>query len=161
MTKEDPWFFEERAIAFASLLLTKRRDVLVRPHAGTDRGVDLLVEIPTAGNSAQRRFFGVQMVEYLDLPDVRDVDERVAPAFSGDHCEVRFPLCIFAIGVRKPEGIYRWVVEPAVEDGKALLRRDAETNWHTLDEPGAARLIDRVNAWYDALSGPSRRPRSP
>jgi hypothetical protein len=153
MTQEDPWFFEERAVAFASLVLTKRRDVLVGPHAGTDPAVDLLVAIRTAGHSTRRRLFGVRMVEYMDLPNIRDVDERVAAHFSGNHCEVRFPVCVFAIGVRKPEGIYRWVVEPVVEDGRALLRRDVEANWQSRDEPGAARLIDRVNAWYDALHG--------
>ena len=43
MTKQDPWFFEERAVAFAKLVLTKGHDV--RPYAGTDMGIDLLVEI--------------------------------------------------------------------------------------------------------------------
>jgi hypothetical protein len=67
--------------------------------------------------------------------------------------DASLPLCVFVIGVRKPEGVYRWAVEPAVEEGRALLRRDTEGKWQALDETGAARLISQVNAWYDALNG--------
>ncbi|MGH7173524.1 MAG: hypothetical protein ACRELG_24855 [Gemmataceae bacterium] len=46
MIAQQPWFLDERAIAFASLLLTNNAEVAFRPHA-TERneGLDLLVEI--------------------------------------------------------------------------------------------------------------------
>jgi hypothetical protein len=154
MTKQDPWFYEERAVAFAKLVLTKQHDV--RPYAGTDMAIDLLVEIRANGNS-RRRLFGVQLVAYMDLPDVKDADEdeRVLSHLGRNSFEAEFPICVFVIGVRNPEGIYRWVVEPVIEDSRALLRRDVATDWDPLDEAGAARLIGRVNAWYDALDGGS------
>jgi hypothetical protein len=152
MTKQDPWFFEERAVAFAKLVLTKQHDV--RPYAGTDMAIDLLVQIGPATNST-RRLFGVQIVAFMDLPDIQDMDERVDSHLGRDPLEASLPICVFVIGVRKPEGIYRWVVEPVVEDGRALLRRDVEANWQPLDEAGAARLIGQVNAWYDARNGGS------
>jgi len=59
------------------------------------------------------------------------------------------------IGVRKPEGIYRWIVEPVIGDGRALLDRDTEAGWQTLDEEAVARILRQVNAWYDARNGGS------
>jgi hypothetical protein len=154
MTKQDPWFIEERAFAFASLVLTKHNDVAVRAYAGRDIAIDLLAEILKDGKSTLR-FFGAQMIGYLDLPDIRNADERVLSHLGRDPFEAALPICVFVIGVRKPEGIYRWVVEPVVDDGRALLHRDVEASWQTLDEAGAARLIGQVNAWYDALNGGS------
>src|SRR5258708_7920767 len=147
-----------RGFGFAKLVLTKQHDV--RPYAGTDMAIDLLVEIGTDSKSA-RRLFGVQIVAYMDLPDIKDADERVLSHLGRDPFEATLPICVFVIGVRKPEGIYRWVVEPVVEDGQARLdrrarsKRDAEANWQALDEAGAARLIGQVNAYYDALNGGS------
>src|SRR5262249_74749 len=153
MTNQDPWFFEERAFAFAKLVLTKRHDV--RPYVGTGTAIDLLVEIRTGGNSTPRRLFGVQIVAYMDLPDTKDADERVLSHLGRDSLEAGLPICVFVIGVRKPEGIYRWLVETAINDGRAVLHRNVEASWQTLDEAGAARLIGQVNAWYDALNGNS------
>jgi hypothetical protein len=154
MTKQDPWFVEERALAFASLVLTRRNDVAVRPYAGRDMTINLLAEVLKDGKSSMR-FFGAQVVGFMDLPTTRNADERVLSHLGSDPFEAALPLCVFVIGVRKPEGIYRWTVEPVVDDGRALLQRDAEVDWQTLDEAGAARLIGQVNAWYDALGGGS------
>jgi hypothetical protein len=154
MTEQDPWFIEERAFAFASLVLTKRNDVIVQAHAGRDIAIDLLAEILKDGKSTLR-FFGAQVIGYLDLPDIQNADERVLSHLGRDPFEAGLPICAFVIGVRKPEGIYRWVVEPVIDDGRALLHREVESNWQNLDEAGAARLIGQVNAWYDALNGGS------
>jgi hypothetical protein len=48
---EDRWFVGERALAFSSLVLTKRQDVSVRRDAGRARGIDLLVEVLDDGKS--------------------------------------------------------------------------------------------------------------
>jgi hypothetical protein len=152
MVKQDPWFFEERASAFAKLVLTKQH--AVRPYASTDdTAIDLFVEIHSKDKT--RRRFGVQIVPYMDLPGIKDADARILAHLGRNHSEDELPLCVFVIGVRKPEGIYRWIVEPVVEDGQATLRRNTEANWHPLDEEGAARLIGQANAWYDARNGNS------
>lgn len=156
MTKPEPWFIEERAFAFASLVLTKRNAVAVRPYAGRDSAIDLLVEVLKDGKSTMR-FFGAQMIGYLDLPTIQDADERVLSHLGRDPIEAGLPLCVFVIGVRKPEGIYRWVMEPVVDDGRAILephvvrQRDAQQKWQPLDSGEAERLISQVNAYYDAL----------
>jgi hypothetical protein len=149
MPKQAPWFIEERAFAFVSLVLTKRNDLIVRHHGGRDIAIDLLVEVLKDGKSTLR-FFGVQMVGYIDLPDIKDADQKVLSHLGRDPFEAVLPICVFVVGVRKPEGIYRWIVEPIVSDGQALLNRDVEPNWQDLDQKGADRLIAQVNAWYDA-----------
>jgi hypothetical protein len=160
MSKQDPWFFRERAVAFASLRLTDRANVIVRAQADADMGIDLLVEV-LKGRKSTLRFFGVQIVACMDLPDKPDSDERLLSRQSKHPTEASFPICLFVIGVRKPEGIYRWSVEPVIEEGRPVLRRwpvsrrEVNASWHPLDEVGGARLIDQVNAWYDALNGDS------
>ncbi len=159
MTKEAPWFLEERGYAFASLVLTKGNDVAVRPYAGHDIAIDLLVEVLKDGKSTTR-FFGVQMAAYLDLPPVHEADKRALSHSRRDPFEAALPLCMFVIGVRKPEGLYRWVVEPVVDDGQALLCPLLETNWQALDERGVNCLIGQVNAYYDVANKVStRKPR--
>jgi hypothetical protein len=123
--------------------------------------IDLLVEVLKAGKSALR-FFGVQLAGTMDLPDSETADERILSHLRNGGSESMLPICAFVIGVRKPEGICRWIVEPVVEDGRALLRRDVEPAWQVLNEAGAARLIGQVNDWYDVLQGtltPKRRGR--
>ena len=73
MAKQDSWFLEERAFAFASLVLTKRNDVKVHPYVGRDMAIDLLVEVLKDGKSALR-FFGVQLVKQrFGVDDALDV----------------------------------------------------------------------------------------
>jgi hypothetical protein len=147
---QEPWFLRERANAFAKLMLTSHNDVKVQNYAGRDMAINLLVEVIKDGTTTLR-YFGVQLKGYLDLPDLEN--ERAFSHLGSDPFEAALPLCAFVIGVRKPEGVYRWTVEPVVEDGRALLHRDVKTDWQPLDEAGAARLIAQVNAWYDALNG--------
>ena len=153
MAMQEPWFLQERAEAFAKLVVTKRHDVKVLPYAGHDMAIDLLFEILKESKSTLR-FFGAQVVPHLDLPDRQSVELGVfSHSSERDTFEASLPICAFVIGVRKPEGIYRWSVEPVIEDGRAHLRRDVEATWQALDEAGVARLIGQVNAWYDALNG--------
>ncbi len=149
MTNEKPWFVEQRAEWFASLVLTKHNDVKVLPYTGHDMAIDLLVEILKDGKSTLR-FFGAQLVPQLDLPDTQKAEMGVlSHTLERDLFEASLPICVFVIGVRKPEGIWRWSVEPVVKNGRASLERSAEPNWRPLDEAGAAQLIGQVNAWYN------------
>jgi hypothetical protein len=152
MKKQYPWFFMERACAFASLMLTTDHKVKVQRHTGRDVAINLLVEILKRGKSTLR-FFGVQVIPYMDLPYIQNADEKVFFHRNRDKFEGGIPVCAFVIGVRNPEGIYRWVVEPLVDNNGARLNSDVDAYWQPLDEATATRLISQVNAWYDALNG--------
>lgn len=56
MTRQDPWFIEERALRHAFLVLTKNDAVKVTPHDGQDMGIDLLAEILKRGKPTLRFF---------------------------------------------------------------------------------------------------------
>lgn len=154
MTNQSLWFLEERARAFVSLLLTKNPEVALHPHAGREEELDFLVEVRRDDKSTLR-FFGVQLVPFLDLPNPSTVDEEFSSNRDRQLRDVGLPLAIFVIGVRQPEGIYRWLVEPVVEEGHALLRYSESGAWQSLDEGAIARLIERVSTWYEALNGNS------
>lgn len=97
MAKQQPWFVEERALAFASLVLTKHDDVAVRPYAGRDMAINLLAKILKDGNATSYplnlRFFGVQLVGYLDLPTIQHADAHVLSHAGRDPFEAGLPLC--------------------------------------------------------------------
>jgi hypothetical protein len=131
--KQDPWFFEQRALAFAKVVLTKHHDV--RPLAGTDWGLDLVFEIPANGGS-RRRLFGVRIVSFMDLPDTSDIDEQARSRRARNPAIIEFPICDLVIGVRKPEGMYRWDIEPVVDEGRALLSLNRDADWQPLDDGG-------------------------
>lgn len=70
MNKTEPWFVMERTKAFASLLLTTRKDLVIQPHQDdSDDGVDLLVEVIKDGKPTLR-FFGVQLIGCTALPNI-------------------------------------------------------------------------------------------
>jgi hypothetical protein len=159
MTKQDPWFYEERAFAFASLALTEVKDVAIRTRPGTDLSLDILVELLRKGQSTLR-FFGVQLKPYLDLPEPDKVDHDPGLPADWDPLEAAFPVCLFVIGVREPNGIYRWLAEPVIRDGHAELQAGATNSWHRIDKTEITRLIRQVRDWYDARGGTSKQPRS-
>lgn len=153
MTEKDPWFVQERAGAFVYLLLTKRHDVVVTPQAGMV--LDLLAEV-RKGKKTTLRFFGVEIVADIDLPTPETATLRMLSQRS----DATLPVSVFAVGVRKPEGIYCWSVEPVIRDGRATLERVDRPAWHALDEAGVDQLIGQVAAWYEALGGSGAAPRA-
>lgn len=155
MANNEAWFIEERAGRFASFLLTKNEDVVLRDFTvrfRSDRAavIDFLAEV-RQGRKPTMRFFGVQLLGWLSLPSTPSPDQELMERLPGERFDVTLPLCLFLIDVRKPEGSYRWVVEPVIQDGRPVLIRSKESEWQALDEPGVERLIRQVNEWYDAL----------
>lgn len=157
MPKQQPWFIAERSLAFASLLLTRGDRVAVRASPGHDQRIDLLAELLNGGKPTLR-FFGAQLIGYLDLPPIESADEHV---HSHPHSMPGLPVCAFVIGVRNLDGLYRWVVEPTVADGRGVLRHQAQPDWRPLDDAGVDRIVTEVSGYYDALSAGAtwERPR--
>jgi hypothetical protein len=162
MTNENPWFFEMRAEAFVTLVLTKHNDVKVMPDVGLggDVALHLRIEILEKGKpTSPSRFFAAQLVPHLDLPDDKQRFELGVSSHSlaikRDPVEGSFPICVFVVGVRKPEGYFRWCVEPRVVDGRASLVPVPlkKADWQLLDEAAADRMISQLNAYYDAPNG--------
>ena len=151
MNEKQPWFVEERATALASLLLTNRKDVVVQPARREDAGFDLLAEVLKNGVSAGR-FFGVQVAGRLELPSVEAINRDFRSDGRNGHAEFAIPLCAFLFDVRNNQGVYRWLMEPVLEDGIPKLDRVGDTRWARLDERTVNTIVDQVAGWYEALA---------
>jgi hypothetical protein len=146
MTEQEPWFVQERAVAFASLILTEQDNVSVRHQDGSE-AMDLLAEVRLYGKSTLR-FFGVKLLAAVNLADAKAM--ALPPkAMEG----VTLPVCIFVIGAAEPEGVWAWALEPVVEEAGAALRLCVLGDWQPLGRDTAAQVVKRVNAYYDALAG--------
>jgi hypothetical protein len=154
MSQPDPWFYRLRSVACASLALTKSGEARVQSQAGPETEIGLLVELLRKGKSTLR-IFAVRIIAGMDLPSVEEAESQLPSQLRREAAGAALPLCVFLIGVRQPEGLCRWLVEPVVEDGQASLRRNPEPTWQPLDDAVVNRLLAQVNTWYDALNGPS------
>lgn len=157
MQPTDPYYYRVRAVAFAGLALTEQGNAAVKEYAGRDMAIDLLVEV-LKNQKSTLRFFGVQLLAEMDLPTGEEAEKRVLSHPGREPNEAALPLCVVFVGVRKPEGIFRWTVEPVVEEGRALLRPNALPTWEPFDARAAAQLIAQVDAWYDARSAATDPP---
>ncbi|MGL4553389.1 MAG: hypothetical protein ACRC33_19655 [Gemmataceae bacterium] len=158
MTDQEPWFYTERAEAFASLALTEVRDVSVRPYAGTDMAIDLRVELLRGGKPTWQ-FIAVYLIPYLDQMPPDSADRCVPCSLGRDPVEAQWPVCAFLIEIRKLNGVFRWVREPAVRDGRAELIDGEKDSWHPIDTANITRLIEQAREWYDLRSEATRNGR--
>jgi hypothetical protein len=152
MNDKQPWYVAERALALASLMLTSRKDVVVRPPmGGADDGIDILAEI-RRGKAAGGRFFGVQVIGRAELPGLAEIRKRFRAERKKTHAEYTMPVCAFLFDVRTNAGYYRWLVEPVTSDDDAALNGKQDSEWAPLNEKAANQIVDRVGEWYETLA---------
>ncbi len=149
-TTREPWFVEERSEALAGVLLTSRKDVLVRDERKNDSGLDFLVEIETSDPLSTQLF--VVQVKGATSSDPNDWMQKVSPLFRGLGSPIYLPVCVFVVNVRENEAFYAWVAEPQVEAKGATLRFHEAGIFHPLDPATVSDIIDRVKAWYQVLA---------
>ena len=142
MRKTEPWFYRERALALASLLLTSRTDVAVQ-HADGSTSMDIVAEV-LKNAERSRRFFGVQVRGVKSLPS--NGQARLAKVQSAT-----MPVCAFLYEVRKNQGDYRWLAQPTIEAGEPKLIELDHGAWTRLDEAALDKIVVAVVHWYDAL----------
>lgn len=147
-------FFAERAELLAFIHLTRRDDLAVDRLASSDSGVDFLVTL-VQGGVPNGRMFGVQ-VNACEGSVGRPPDLHPGGGLSiREVADVPLPVCLFVFTMSDDRGYYAWLKEPDVADARApVLRPMDEARWNELDLAGLGRIVDSVNAWYDA----QRRP---
>src|SRR5690606_10814895 len=112
MAKQELGAMRERGEAYASLALTGHicySGPGLRRNRHGHRSFEILKEGEASG-----RFFCVQLANCMDLPSIQDADKFVLTHTGKDPFDLELPICVFVIGVRKPEGIYLWVIEPVI-----------------------------------------------
>lgn len=151
MNRDMAAFYAERAEILGGVYLTRRDDLRVSRIAYPDAGLNLLVTLVRDGVSTGR-VFGVQ-VEAREEPISRTLDIDSASSRSSVRrvADVPFPVCQFLFSMSDDAGYYRWLKEPADAPARAPgLRVAHDATWAVLDAEGTARIVDAVNAWYDA-----------
>lgn len=148
-TTKEPWFVGERSEALAGLLLTSREDVRIRRERKLDNGLDFLVEIATGDPLSMRRF--VVQVKGTMSSDPNDWMRSVKQLFRRGGGPFYHPVCVFVVNVRDNNAVYAWVAEPLIAPDGAKLRCPENGDFHPLNPAAVSGIIDRVNAWYEAL----------
>ncbi|MCI0702277.1 MAG: DUF4365 domain-containing protein [Planctomycetia bacterium] len=148
-TEKEPWFVADRSEALAGLLLTSRNDVRVRSEQKQDDGADFFLEI-NKGEDLSTRLFVVQ-VKGTASTDQTDWTKTAKQLFRPAGSQIYLPACVFVINVRDNRAAYAWLAEPLVQEKSAKLQFHETGSFHDLNESAVNEIVDRVNAWYDAL----------
>lgn len=144
-------FYAERAEILGGVYLTRRDDLRVSRIAYPDAGVNLLVTLVRDGVSTGR-VFGVQVEAREEpIPCTDEIGSVSSPSSAWRVADVPFPVCQFLFSMSDDAGYYRWLKEPADTPVRAPGLREAHNAaWAVLDAEGTTRIVDAVNAWYDA-----------
>ncbi|OJW12337.1 MAG: hypothetical protein BGO49_21005 [Planctomycetales bacterium 71-10] len=145
----EPWFVAERSEAVAGLLLTSREDVRVRHEPAQGGGSDFLVEIGADGRPSTRIF--MVQVKGTTSPDPDDWRREVRQLFPAPGRPFYLPTCVFVVNVRDNKAFYAWAAEPLADANSATLRFHETGTFRPLDPAAVGEIIDRVEAWYQAL----------
>jgi hypothetical protein len=145
-----------RAEQLAYVVLTRRQDLVVRPHSGSDRGIDLVATLRQDGQETGRQFAVEVKATSQPLAGKPQSGIGVAPHVpTSQDMHRRFrdmtiPVAIFYFAMRDGDrGFFRWLLEPDPILPAAPRWNDddqtIELTRERLDE-----IVDQVNRWYDA-----------
>ena len=154
MPDDNKWFITERVRALAIVLLTRRADLAVT-EAKQEYDLDLLVEIKNRRSAVRR--FGVLLHGTLSPVDEQQANQVLRPVVQRFQRSEppSFPACLFYFTMQDDQGYYTWLTEPVIrEHGRPLLRVHDSASVGKLNDAGLAHIVQRVNAWYDALFEP-------
>jgi hypothetical protein len=152
--KKPEWFTNLRLPSLAVMHLTRRPDLRVRQEVRVGGKVlDLMVEVVDGEGPAWKKF-GVYLqgtpspVTIGHANKVLDISLR---RFFNDYGEPTLPFCLFYFTVAEGQGFVTWIAEPLVEDGSPTLRYHEQSDVVVLDGEALDRIVDQVNAYFDAI----------
>lgn len=103
------------------------------------------------GNGASYRRFGIIAKGFWDKTSLGQPPELEGISrLLGGH-EYPFPVALFAFTMEENLAFYSWIMEPAIENGAAQLRMRKRGLLQELTFSNLDKLLDDVNAWYDAF----------
>lgn len=148
MSAPQPWYLTKRAEALAIVHLTRRDDLRVERNVFA-HGPELLVSIVRDGEMTGRQF-GVALKARVSGARPPRVDKPSLQRERERYRDVPFPVCLFLFFMEDDSGYHRWMVEPSVHDGEPRLERGSRLGFEALTDAALGRIVDDVNAWYDA-----------
>lgn len=152
---------EQRAVALATVLLTRHPDVTVVKTSVPDTGYDLDVHIATHG-ALSGRVFGVELKARLSLPRLGRLVDDCTLRLSNDlrlgltqtqksMRDLPYPLLLLAFAMDSDRAFHAWLRKPVLPvTGRRQLsspKIDNATEWR---ESTHVEIVALVNDWYDA-----------
>jgi hypothetical protein len=144
-------FLGERARALATIVLTRRDDLLV-VETKKDTGLDLHVFIDRE-DKPMRLMFGV-LLRGVPSPVTIDHANRVLGPTMGHFQGMRkftYPVCLFFFTMREEQAFFSWLAEPVVNGGMPKLVHHDKANCVELTTEHLDHVVDAIVAWYDAV----------
>jgi hypothetical protein len=143
---------KKRARALTMMLLTRREDLLVE-EVNDNIGMDYIVRFHSKGKAGLREF-AVQVTGVWPAATKDSADQALGPVLQQLERYGPFlrPICLFFFTMENDGAWYTWLAEPIeAESGKPLLRSRDEPDCRPLDKKALKEIIERVDAWHDAL----------
>jgi len=152
-------FMEQRAVALATVLLTRHEDVVVA-HTRFDLGHDLDVYIARNGVTSGR-MFGVELKARLNLPRLGRLVDKTQLRLSTElrtgltkaqkrAADLPYPLMYLAFAMDTDQGYYAWLKEPIVAPGARRLSTPEVQYASAWGNSTHVDVVKLVNQWYDA-----------
>jgi hypothetical protein len=152
--KKPEWFKDVRLPALAIMHLTRRPDLRVKQEVRMGGKVlDLMVEI-VDGDGPAWKSFGVYLQGSTSPVSIEQADKVLNASlrrFFDDYGEPTLPFCLFYFAVAEGRGFVTWIAEPWVQDGTPTLKYHDEADVMVLDQEALDRIVDQVNAYFEAI----------
>lgn len=146
------WFIAERARALATILLTRRDDLVVK-DAPEETALDFTVHLKTEAGLGNRPF-GVFVAAAMNPATRKDVGKLLQPVLEQVRTRgpFQFPVCVFYFTVKDNQGYHAWAYEPVVTaEGQPRLSTRALADGRPLGNESLEEIVAAVQRWYDAL----------
>jgi len=146
------WFVAERARALATVLLTRRSELVVR-DTKEENGLDFTVHIRTQDEPGKRPF-GVLLRATMTPVTTDAANKLLKPSMASIQAigPFNFPVCVFYFTVKDDQGYYTWAVEPIItNDCQPKLKSHHKPSFSKLDNEALEEIVSAVNRWYDTF----------
>ena len=175
MVATEPWFIGDRAIALATMYLTRRQDLEILPVVarGHDSSDDIRVELRSQSNAFPVHFL-VKVKGVLRSGPRPGRSNGVFPVrYTRQELEYQgIPVCVFLFTVDDEQGYYRWLYEPVIAEQKngvlqldqsleSVSSKDRESlqvvilnKFERLDNDAIDKMVHDVAEWYKVARSP-------
>ncbi len=144
-------FLSERARALATVVLTRRRDLLV-VDTKSGSGLDFHVYIDRE-DKPMRLMFGV-LLRGVPSPLTIDHANKVLGPTLGQFRRLgkfTYPVCLLFFTMRDEQAFFSWLAEPVVKGGVPKLVHHHNADCVLLTHERLDQIVETIVSWYDSV----------
>lgn len=150
LSKNEPWYLEQRTKNLAIMYLTRRQDLTVT-YQDSKHGLDLIVAIGQNGDYTGR-IFGVKLQAASTSNEAtRGVSKTWWHKAQALFEDTPFPIIVTIFTMEDDQGYYGWLKEPQLdENGNVRLSLTPDYTLSKLVDSDLDAIVAKVNNWYDS-----------